>query len=274
MSGRAVAAVGLWAAFTPALALAHAGLTVPAPRNTDVRSGTSIKSGPCGPHAAGTGVRTRLTAGAQFTVEFIETINHPGYFQLFFSEVGDTNYVLLLDQIPHSNAAPQPSFANPRPYTQSITVPNVSCSNCSLQLIQVMTENPARPTLYFSCADIEIVGGPTPDAGVVVVPDAGLPEDSGVHPDAAVVVQPDAAEPPDSGAVVVSPDSGVVVVQPDAEVVQPDAAEPVPAPDAGSPPTLEVTRNQVGGGCATAPAGELGLLAVLMVGLAARRRSR
>lgn len=120
----------------PGVAFGHAGLRVPTPRVTDIRAGTSIKTGPCGPYAPGTGTRTTLTAGATFTVEFDETINHTGYFQLFYSEVRDDNFVLIQDRIPHSNAAPSPSFANPRPYSTTITVPNVSCSECTLQLIQ------------------------------------------------------------------------------------------------------------------------------------------
>jgi hypothetical protein len=260
----------------PGLALGHAGLRVPTPRTTDIRAGTSIKTGPCGPYAPGTGARTTLTAGATFTVEFDETINHTGYFQLFYSEVRDTNFVLLQDRIPHSNAAPSPSFANPRAYSTTITVPNVSCSECTLQLIQVM-EDRSPPTLYFSCADIAIVGGPSPDAGVV-------PVDAGQAPDAAPAVDaagPDAELPMDA-----TPAPDVVVATPDA-AVELDAAPPADAapaavdaatPDAGvsvgvdAAPGAAVQRNEVGGGCAAVGPGVLGLWAV--VGLAAWRRGR
>lgn len=255
----------------PGVAVAHAGLRVPTPRVTDIRAGTSIKTGPCGPYAPGTGARTTLTAGATFTVEFDETINHTGYFQLFFSEVRDDNFVLVQDRIPHSNAAPSPSFASPRPYTTTITVPNVTCSECTLQLIQVM-EDRSPPTLYFSCADIAIVGGPTPDAGVVPV-DAGQASDA--EPALDAPGSADAAPAPDA-------------VQPDAAV----AADAAPAPDAAPMPPPQdaavggsdagvgadaasggpVQRNDVGGGCTAVGPGVLGLWAVMA--LAAWRRGR
>lgn len=257
----------------PGVAFGHAGLRVPTPRTTDIRAGTSIKTGPCGPYAPGTGARTTLAAGSTFTVEFDETINHPGYFQLFYSEVRDTNFVLLQDRIPHSNAAPSPSFANPRPYSTTITVPNVSCSECTLQLIQVM-EDRSPPTLYFSCADIAIVGGPSPDAGVVPV-DAGQAPDAEAPVDAAPDAQTplDAAPAPDA---TVTVDADMVAIDaapnPDAAPVALDAA----APDAGvsgdAGPSANVQRNEVGGGCAAVGPGMLGLWAV--VGLAAWRRGR
>lgn len=278
MSSRIVVAAGLWVALTPALALAHAGFTVPTPRDTNVQSGTSIKTPPCGPRGPGTGARTTLNAGSQFTVEFIETINHPGYFEVSFSDVGDSNYVVVLDNIAHSNAAPSPTFANPRRYSATITVPNVSCANCSLRLIQYMTENPQNPRLYFSCADIEIVGGPSPDAGVVVPPDSGVEPDSGVvaEPDSGVIaspdatVSPDATEPADLG-VVVAPDSGVLA--PDAGVIAAEDAA-VSALDAAAPPATSMTRTEVGGGCAAVAGSDASLLAVLLAGLVALRRRR
>ena len=36
-------------------------------------------------------------------------------------------------------------------------MPNTPCTTCALQVIQVMTENPAMPSLYYSCADIVIL---------------------------------------------------------------------------------------------------------------------
>jgi hypothetical protein len=256
----------------PGAAFGHAGLRVPTPRTTDIRAGTSIKTGPCGPYAPGTGARTTLTAGSTFTVEFDETINHTGYFQLFYSEVRDTNFVLIQDRIPHSNAAPSPSFANPRPYSTTITVPNVSCSECTLQLIQVM-EDRSPPTLYFSCADIAIVGGPSPDAGVVPA-DAGQAPDATPAADAVgladAVPAPDVVVPPDAAILAdAAPTSDAAPMPPprDAAVGEGDAGVSADAA-AGAP----VQRNDVGGGCTVVGPGAVSLWT--MMALAAWRRGR
>jgi hypothetical protein len=50
----------------------------------------------------------------------------------------------------------------PHQYSTTLTLPSGTCSNCVLQMVQVMTEsNP--PSYYFSCADLKIqVGAPNP----------------------------------------------------------------------------------------------------------------
>ncbi len=67
-----------------------------------------------------------------------------------------------------------------------VVLPNIECTNCTLQLTQFMTDRPTYTTVsggavYFFCADIVISNSPppvtpppaTPDAGPVV-PDAGV----------------------------------------------------------------------------------------------------
>ena len=72
-------------------------------------------------------------------------------------------------------------------YTQTITLPNQACENCTLQLIQMMTDKPPYTTdlasddIYFQCADIALRAPGGIDAG----------------PDAAT--RPDAASGPDGG---------------------------------------------------------------------------
>ncbi|MCC7382856.1 MAG: hypothetical protein IT384_13550 [Deltaproteobacteria bacterium] len=206
----------LLAVALPSLAHAHAGLVWPTPRADD----SSIKTAPCGVYAPGSGVRTELIAGATIQVEFKETINHPGWFQVSFAELADTNFVVLADNIPHSDAPPAPSFAAPRMYTHPITVPSTPCEACALRLIQVMTDrNP--PTYYYSCADIRIVPpGGTPDAGGPG--DAGAPLDAGDPADAS----PSADASPGADA---SPPGA------DAASPLPDAGGPLPDAGAASP---------------------------------------
>lgn len=127
------------------------------PRSTDA----GLKSGPCGGLARSPNP-TVLQAGSTVTVDWEETINHPGHFELSISNGNDQNFQLVKSipdtqdgaaDLPHENAT-------------TIVLPSQNCDGCTLQLIQVMTENPAMPTNYYSCADFKIVNGtaaqPTP----------------------------------------------------------------------------------------------------------------
>ena len=154
-----VAATGLGAG----LALGHTRIKPGS--SLEPRSDNSgIKSGPCGsdPQMAFED-RTVLTPGETITVEWEETIYHPGNFRWAFSP-GNTNAFddnILVDDIP-SDGGPGPTLGDPASWNQfstQITVPDVECDDCVIQLIQVMTDrNP--PTLYFSCADVRIRTNP------------------------------------------------------------------------------------------------------------------
>ena len=41
-------------------------------------------------------------------------------------------------------------------YQTDLTLPNMTCADCTIQLIQVMLEDPARPKNYYSCADLSL----------------------------------------------------------------------------------------------------------------------
>ncbi|MEK6578323.1 MAG: SCE4755 family polysaccharide monooxygenase-like protein [Bdellovibrionota bacterium] len=109
------------------------------------------KVGPCGSPRGAT--VTYLIAGQQLNVQFEEFIDHPGYYRIAFSPSGDLGFDqnVLADQIPDIQGG-----TLPRPYSKIVTVPNTPCTNCTIQVIQYMTEvNP--PSLYFSCADVVIL---------------------------------------------------------------------------------------------------------------------
>lgn len=109
---------------------------------------SNIKSGPCG--AARTGNPTVLPSGATITVEFESTIFHEGEFRIAFSEADDLGFDehVLADNIIDYDGLTERSH--------EITLPDIECDQCTLQLIQVMRDrNP--PSNYFSCADIALV---------------------------------------------------------------------------------------------------------------------
>lgn len=179
-------AVGL---VVPSVAAAHVTLTYPPPRTA------MQKIGPCGEAGSvrGTNVAT-LSPGATITVTWNETIQHPGHYRIAFDMDGqdftnppsattDTSSQspnLVIDMIPD---------ATTMGYSKQITLPNVTCTNCTLQLIQLMTDKPpydpgtAGDDIYYQCADITLAAdapdaGTPPDAPPAGMPDSGTGSDS------------------------------------------------------------------------------------------------
>jgi len=149
-------------------AAAHVSLDYPKSRYS---SGTQadqnkLKNGPCGAtgdsRTTNASLITTFKPGQQITVKWRETVQHPGYFRIAFDNDGQdftlpgtTNLgegvSVLADKITDKTTAD---------YTFDITLPNVECSKCTLQLVQVMTTSPPPfqegpgKDLYFNCADI------------------------------------------------------------------------------------------------------------------------
>jgi hypothetical protein len=125
-----------------------------------------IKVGPCG-GLARVAQPAVLLGGQNIVVTWEETIHHPGRFEFYFSQVGDMNFTLLktVENTQNDNNVPHQ-------YSATMALPNVTCDNCTFQMIQVMTENPNNPTNYYSCADMQVKASgtgstptptPTPD---------------------------------------------------------------------------------------------------------------
>jgi MYXO-CTERM domain-containing protein len=153
----------------PALALclsstaqAHIELVSPAPRTLDQ------KAGPCGAAGSVRGPAQTFQPGETITVEWDETVDHPGHYRLSFDLDGndfqnpnqpDDNYPeTLVDQITDKSGGS---------YSQEITFPDQECDNCTLQLMQIMTTNVPYNSFYFACSDIVLSNGApgSPDAG-------------------------------------------------------------------------------------------------------------
>jgi hypothetical protein len=155
-------------------ASAHVRLESPASRYGD-----AMKLRPCGIDG---GLRTsRVTTvrpGQVLTVVFDEFIDHPGYFRIAFDPVGDS---ALGPPVWNGSTFVNPSevdvlvdhIANPPGLTHGevpVTLPDIECDSCTLQLIQVMTDKPPFDGLddfYYQCADLRLsstapLGGPPP----------------------------------------------------------------------------------------------------------------
>lgn len=82
------------------------------------------------------------------------------------TDPGGSGSVIIADRIPSGTTS------------RDITLPTTECTNCTLQLIQMMTDKPPYTTdalsndIYFACVDLVISAtapivdaGPTPDGG-------------------------------------------------------------------------------------------------------------
>lgn len=160
---------------SPVLASAHSRLKASVgvqPRN----SNAGLKSGPCG-NVAKLAASPTLNAGEKLLVTWEETVQHPGRYEFRFSTDGDRTWsvpVTVQDTQDDRNTIPHQ-------YSVELTLPNTTCTNCTLQMIQVMTENPANPSNYYSCADFQLMGSgapsPTPPPTVSPTPVPGLDTD-------------------------------------------------------------------------------------------------
>jgi hypothetical protein len=119
--------------------------------NIPGRTITILKTGPCGGIARTTTPKV-LQAGSTVNVDWEETINHPGYYEFYFSPANDANFTLIKTVPDDQNGTND----LPHEFHNTVTLPNTPCDACTLQMIQVMTENPAAPTYYYSCADIQL----------------------------------------------------------------------------------------------------------------------
>jgi len=153
-------------------ASAHIELDFPAPRTLDQ------KEGPCGLAGSTRGAVTTFAPGSTITVHWHETVDHPGHYRIAFDPDGDDSFyvptayddvrsadddpTILVDGISDANGEGV--------YEATVTLPDVECDNCTLQLIQMMTDKaPYDVTgyfetgndLYYQCADVALVTGVT-----------------------------------------------------------------------------------------------------------------
>jgi MYXO-CTERM domain-containing protein len=158
----------------PAVASAHIRMTYPPPRTLDQ------KTRPCGgiDSTRGTNV-TFLDAGATIEVRWDETIDHTGHYRISFDLDGQD---FGIPPTANGSTEGMPNVLKdliadragtaPLAYTYTITLPSVACTNCTLQLIQLMTDHgayttdPSSDDIYFQCADIVLRAPGTGDAGV------------------------------------------------------------------------------------------------------------
>jgi hypothetical protein len=176
---------------------AHLELLSPEPRERarDRRSVSSnLKQGPCGqePNRRTNRVSV-LEPGETIRVSFVEYINHTSYYRVAFDPDGDDDLpvfggrgILREGDDPEGNCPVDGRVVlaydfddrNQGTHELSVTLPDVECDNCTLQVVQFMYGSP-RP-YYFQCADLVLRRrGAGADAGDAMTRSAELVRDAG-----------------------------------------------------------------------------------------------
>lgn len=190
------------------LALGHIKLSAPPSTLVQDTTGGPQKTAPCGGNGTATNAVTTVEAGQPLEVRWTETIGHPGHFRIGIAR-SPSDFVTPTAVVMNNDCKSAPIESSPQyptlvdgllAHTNSpsnvqrsatVTVPMMSCENCTLQLLQFMS-NHTPGCFYFQCATLRIV---MPDAGVTAPEDAGMvTEDAGV-----VVVDAGTPEPTDAG---------------------------------------------------------------------------
>lgn len=142
---------------------AHIQMLQPKPRTV------LQKIKPCGATTVPKGTPTATyLSGETIMVSWKETVPHPGHYRISLDPDGEndlidppnftalyTNPTVLLDGIADKTGTTT--------YSVMVTLPDIECANCTLQLIQVMTDKPPYGDgndIYYQCADITITKPP------------------------------------------------------------------------------------------------------------------
>jgi MYXO-CTERM domain-containing protein len=157
--------------FVSAGASAHISLDSPKSRYFDMQKmeadqNSPQKQAPCGmrgdKRTTNSALITTFKPGEQITVKWHETIGHPGHYRIAFLEngqdfppgtttpVASPTAPILADGIKDDSSKTNGT------YSVQVTLPNVECTNCTLQLIQVMTDSGGY---YYQCADLVLSNG-------------------------------------------------------------------------------------------------------------------
>jgi len=185
-------AFGASAVLLAGTASAHFKMVMP-PSPTPSEDGKGAP--PCGPDT-GEGTVTSVMGGSQLALSVNETVRHGGFYRAALAlkscktagcfpadnKVYDSSNMLLAPTGPgnsdHADVDPAPKFPIladglfPHPqasdgtgpvYAGMITIPNVACDKCTLQVIEFMAPhgpNGAAGYFYHHCADLKIAVDP------------------------------------------------------------------------------------------------------------------
>jgi hypothetical protein len=105
---------------------------------------------------------TNYAPGLPLTIQWTETVDHPGCFVIDFANQGDMNFQILGVKS-HATA----TGGTPRSWSLDVTLPSTPCTGCTLRLRQLMlaanvpdSACPPNPipagATYYSCANVTL----------------------------------------------------------------------------------------------------------------------
>jgi hypothetical protein len=204
-------ALAATAAIAP-FASAHFKLLEPASWIEEGANGDPQKLGPCGGTSANaakgkaanpgtpTNAVTKVQGGQKLHIKVQETVYHPGHYRIALAV--NSRAELPADPIavtrdsekgPQSVSAPIETAPKPPiladglfqhtskqadPWETDVTLPNISCTKCTLQIIQFMAEhgrNADGDFSYHHCADLQITADPTKPVDRAWMTTVGVP---------------------------------------------------------------------------------------------------
>lgn len=173
------------------VAHAHIRMDEPIARNVWAASAFAdpIKQGPCGsgandPRTSDPNKINTFAPGETITVSWHETIAHPSHYRISIDMDGHDDFVdpvnaqdivdppvlpILLDGIEDPSGMTDT-------FSVQVTLPNETCENCTLQLIQYMYDSNES---YYVCADLVIAGTPVGGDGDGDTASGGAPSGDG-----------------------------------------------------------------------------------------------
>lgn len=147
------------------------------------------KQAPCGlanMSEPGSNIYT-YAPGATITIAWHEFVDHPGHYRIAFDDQGDDDFLtpssatdlynnsaVLLDDIADLDGV--------HDYAVDVTLPDIECEQCTIQVIQVMTDKPPfgdGNDVYFHCIDVALAIGGDPSTGEPTTTAAEPTSDSG-----------------------------------------------------------------------------------------------
>ncbi|HYQ40822.1 MAG TPA: SCE4755 family polysaccharide monooxygenase-like protein [Polyangiaceae bacterium] len=168
----------------PATAQAHFTLLAPPPASNSTNGGKGDP--PCGPTDMPSNVVTPVMGGSKLMLKVSETVFHPGFYRIALSiksrdelpidnVVKDASGKVLPPAGPGTSATADyqttPVFpvladnlwahtTDMKMFSGEITLPNVNCDKCTLQVIEFMAQHgsngPKAGYFYHHCADLKI----------------------------------------------------------------------------------------------------------------------
>jgi hypothetical protein len=136
---------------------------------------------PCGAGIPSS-IVTKAPGGHPFTIRLLEFIPHPGYYRIALSVNSRAELPKDADaEVKDGKSVSAPFDTNPKPpvlmdgafvhtttprnteWKIDVTLPNLSCDKCTLQVTQFMAEhalNPGGGFYYHHCADLQITADP------------------------------------------------------------------------------------------------------------------